>query len=37
MLHLIMQRFIVNPSGDEKILPKDILVILGSKTKKASL
>ncbi|MFN3947680.1 MAG: potassium channel family protein [Aquificaceae bacterium] len=27
------EKFIVNPSGDEKILSKDILVVLGNKTK----
>ncbi|MCS6997968.1 MAG: TrkA family potassium uptake protein [Aquificaceae bacterium] len=27
------ERFVVNPSGDEKILPKDILVVLGNREK----
>ncbi|MFN3599504.1 MAG: potassium channel family protein [Aquificaceae bacterium] len=31
------ERFVVNPSSDEKILPKDILVVLGNKTKIGSL
>ncbi len=31
------ERFIVNPSGDEEVLPEDILVVLGNKEKITSL
>ncbi|MCS6957989.1 MAG: TrkA family potassium uptake protein [Aquificaceae bacterium] len=31
------ERFIVNPSGDEEILPEDILVVLGRREKIGSL